>query len=161
MRLTKSRPWRARPVILDKQFSRHFTQPPSKRLSLQPTVQCPKICSAQTKKRASDRQTAAVSCWPDAAPFTRFSPPPPPPPPGAQCAPSKKVTEFVALIEIPSSKRKEERGERRRRKVAISSESDFESELKQPSSFDTRRICAGRLRAVSVVTTPKQTEDAM
>ena len=47
----------------------------------------------QTEKRRT-----AVSCWPDAAPFTRFS----------FASPSKKVTEFVALIEIPS-KRKEKK----------------------------------------------------
>ena len=79
-------------------------------------------------RRRGERETA-VSCWPDAAPFTRFSLP----------LPSKKVTEFVALIEIPS-KRKEkkkrvvpDRSERESKNSK--SELDFESELQQARGF--------------------------
>ena len=78
----------------------------------------------RTDGRRSEKRTA-VSCWPDAAPFTRFS----------FASPSKKVTEFVALIEIPS-KRKEkkkrvvpDRSERESKNSK--SELDFESELQQ------------------------------
>ena len=56
-------------------------------------------------------------------------------------SPSKKVTEFVALIEIPS-KRKEkkkrvvpDRSERESKNKKSQSESDFESELQQARGF--------------------------
>ena len=55
----------------------------------------------RTVGRTEGERPTAVSCWPDAAPFTRFSFP-------SLASPSKKVTEFVALIEIPS-KRKEKK----------------------------------------------------
>ena len=96
---------------------------------MQPTVQCPKICSAQSDGRTEKKRTA-VSCWPDAAPFTRFS-----------LRFTVQESNGVCCVDRDSfqEKREEEesgaRSERESKNKKSQSESDFESELQQARGF--------------------------